>query len=106
MEQVLNYRGIERLIVVDTDPILLFIGYKLFVLGATGRMTLSAKSHTVTGFETLSRQISECLTGFQQTIRGSAEEPYVEFSSASVLVRLSTIATQRESWNVIRVTSR
>lgn len=49
MDQVLQYRGLERLIVIAMDPILLWIGYKLFVLGATGRMTLSAKSHTVTG---------------------------------------------------------
>lgn len=49
MDQVFQYRGIERLIVIAMDPLLVWIGYKLFVLGATGRMTLSAKSHTVTG---------------------------------------------------------
>jgi hypothetical protein len=49
MDQIFQYRGIERLIVIANDPILLWIGYNLFVLGATGRMTLSAKSHTVSG---------------------------------------------------------
>lgn len=49
MDQVFQYRGIERLIVIAMDPFLLWIGYRLFVLGATGRMTLSAKSQTVTG---------------------------------------------------------
>jgi hypothetical protein len=36
-------RGIERLIVVANTPILLLIGYRLFVLGVTGQMKLTTK---------------------------------------------------------------
>lgn len=43
MEWINVFRGIERLIVVGCIPFLLIIGYKLFVLGATGEMQLSTK---------------------------------------------------------------
>ena len=49
MEQIIYYRAVERSIVVAMAPVLLWIGYKLFVLGATGRMTISAKGATITG---------------------------------------------------------
>jgi hypothetical protein len=49
MDQIFEYRAIERLMVVAMGPLLLWIGYKLFVLGATGRMTLSARHTSLTG---------------------------------------------------------
>lgn len=56
-------------------------------------------------FETLRRQISQCLTGYQQTTSGTSEEPAVEFTAPGVAVRLSTNATKRKSWNHIRVSA-
>jgi hypothetical protein len=43
MEWLNIFRGIERLIIVSCIPFLLVIGYKLFMLGATGQMQLSTK---------------------------------------------------------------
>lgn len=43
MQWINIFRGIERLIIVACIPFLLVIGYKLFVLGATGEMQLSTK---------------------------------------------------------------
>lgn len=56
-------------------------------------------------FETLRRQISQCLTGYQQTSSGTSEEPAVEFTAAGVAVHLSTIAARRKSWNTISVSA-
>jgi hypothetical protein len=49
MNELLVIRGVERIFVASTIPLLMWIGYRLFVLGATGQMTLSAKTHTVQG---------------------------------------------------------
>lgn len=48
MEQLALIRGIERIIVVACIPFLLVIGYKLFVMGATGTMQLSTKLQSAT----------------------------------------------------------
>ena len=42
-------RSIERLIVVATCPLLIFIGYRLFVLGVTGEMKLAANLDRFSG---------------------------------------------------------
>ena len=42
-------RGIERIFIASTIPLLLWIGYRLFVLGATGQMTLTAKTEKIQG---------------------------------------------------------
>jgi len=49
MNELILLRGIERLLIVSSVPLLVWIGYKLFVLGATGQMTLSAKSTSIQG---------------------------------------------------------
>lgn len=42
-------RAAEKLIIALCVPLLLWIGYKLFVLGAKGEMQLSAKTNSVSG---------------------------------------------------------
>jgi hypothetical protein len=42
-------RSIERLIVVATCPLLIFIGYRLFVLGVTGEMKIAANLDRFSG---------------------------------------------------------
>lgn len=49
MEIVTLTRAVERVLVAGTVPLLLFIGYRLFVLGATGKMTLSGRSDRWSG---------------------------------------------------------
>lgn len=49
MNDLLLFRGIERIFIASTIPLLLWIGYRLFVLGATGQMTLTAKTDKVQG---------------------------------------------------------
>jgi hypothetical protein len=51
------FRGIERLVIVLTCPMLLFIGYRLFVLGVTGEMKLSA------GMDKLSAKLTTVAPG-------------------------------------------
>jgi hypothetical protein len=71
-------REIERLIVVAAVPILLWIGYQLFLRGATGQMTLSADSKTVKGKATNLAPGSLCF------LLAASLGGYILFSKVSV----------------------
>lgn len=75
---VLATRAAERLLVTLCAPLLLFIGYKLFALGATGKMAISAK--TTTG----SVKLSNLAPGALCFVLGSVLATYVMFKEAVV----------------------
>ena len=56
-------------------------------------------------FESLRRQLAQCLTDYRQTTYGTAEEPSVKFAASGAEVRLSMSVTRRTSWNTLRVSS-
>src|SRR5438445_1213833 len=72
------FRGFERLIVTFCVPLLLYIGYRLFVLGVTGEMKLTAKMRDWSGSAAAVAPGSLCF------MLGVALGSYVMFSKVTV----------------------
>ncbi|MBS4068023.1 MAG: hypothetical protein KGZ62_05445 [Sulfurimonas sp.] len=74
MDIQIIFRGIERIIVTMTAPLLIYFGYKLFLKGITGEMEIAAEKDTLKG------KLTNVAPGSLCFILGVSLGAYVMFS--------------------------
>lgn len=79
METEIIFRGIERVIVTLTVPLLIYIGYLLFLKGIKGEMEIAAERHTLKGKFTNVAPGSLCF------LLGVTLGAYIMFSKVEIL---------------------